>query len=306
MYLYLTTRSELEKDLTEAECIAITGVAPDERGIALTETEADVSRAAYVKTCMKVIMSVSDLPELYDQLEKAGLSSEDFRVDVVKFPRRLSLDSRQAMHQVGAQIGGNANLSDPKTTFLVVATTDKIWLGEVLSKSDGAWGEHSQKAILYSSSLPTRLARAMVNLAASPGDRIIDPCCGSGTILIEAVSMGIKALGCDINPKLVATSVANLKHFNLNSPTLIADARNIAGNFDAVVTDLPYGRNCPTDGKLCREILENIRNLAPRAAIVTGEDMSQSLAQMGYNVERVITVPKTSLIRHIHVLHTRS
>lgn len=301
MYLYLTVRSEPERHLIAAECVAIVGSVPDDRGIVLTETETDVSRAAYVKTCMKVITRATDLPELYAQLEEIGLSSEEFRVSVAKFPRRLPLDSHQVMHQVGARIAGDPNLSAPRTVFLVVATREELWLGEVLSGSDGLWNEHSQKAHLYSSSLPTRLARAMVNLVAAPGDKIIDPCCGSGTILIEAASMGVKALGCDINHKLVAASVGNLKHFGLSGMVLLADARNIAGKFDAVVTDLPYGRNCPSDGQLCHDILKNLRNLAPKAAVVTGEDMSELLLKMGYDVKQVIAVPKASLTRYIHV-----
>ena len=303
MYLYLTTRSEPERHLIAAECIAITGSAPDHRGIVLTEMEADVSPAAYIKTCMKVITRVSDLPELYAQLEEIGLSSEEFRVSVVKFPRRLPLVSQQVMHQVGARIAGYPNLSDPKTTFLVVATQEEVWLGEVLSESDGSWNEHSQKAHLYSSSLPTRLARAMVNLVAAPGDRIIDPCCGSGTILIEALSIGVEALGCDINDKLVAASVGNLKYFGFSGMVLLADARNVAGKFDAVVTDLPYGRNCPSDEQLCHDILENLQYLAPKAAVVAGEEMSELLLQMGYNIEQIIAVPKSSLTRYIHILH---
>ena len=302
MYLYLTARSEPERRLIEAECIAIAGSAPDERGIALSEVEADVSRAAYIKTCVRVIVHTPDLPDLYNQLEKLSLSSEQFRVSVVKFPRRLPLDSRQIMHQVGARIAGYPNLSAPQTVFLVVATEEETWLGQVLSESTGSWNEHSQKAHLYSSALPTRLARAMINLVASPGDRIIDPCCGSGTILIEAASIGIKAVGCDINPKLATVSIENLRYFHLSSLVLIADARNIKGDFDAVVTDLPYGRNCPSDERLCREILQNLRELAPRAAIVTSEDMSDSLTQMGYDVKRVIAVPKPSLIRYIHII----
>ena len=304
MHLYLAARSESEGSLIEAESAAIVGAVPDERGIILTEKEADVSRAAYIKTCMRVIANASDLPELYEQLEETNISSEEFRVSVVKLPRRLPLDSQQVKHQVGARIGGYPNLSSPRTTFLVVATQKEIWLGQVLSESDASWNEHSQKAHPLSMALPTRLARAMVNLVAAPGDRIIDPCCGSGTILIEAASIGLKALGYDVNPKLVTASIENLKHFGLNCPVLIADARNVAGNFDAVVTDLPYGRNCPSDEQLCRDILDNLRNLAPKAAIVTGEDMSELLLQMGYDVKQVIMVPKTTLIRHIHVIHT--
>ena len=301
MYLYLTARSEPERRLIEAECVAITGAVPDERGIALAEAEADVSRAAYIKTCMRMIIRASDIPDLYDQLEGIGLSSEQFRVSVVKFPRRLALDSRQVMHQVGARIAGKPNLSAPRTIFLVFATDEQIWLGEVISESTGSWNEHSQKPHFYSSSLPTRFARAMTNLVAAPGDRMIDPCCGSGTVLIEAASIGIKAIGCDINPKMAVASVENLRHFNLSSLVLIADARDIKGDFDAVVTDLPYGRNSPSDERLCHEILQNLRTLAPKAAIVTGEDMSDSLLRMGYDVKRVIAVPKASLTRYIHV-----
>jgi len=306
MYLYITTRSEPEIQLIEAECLAITGSAPDDRGIALSEREADVSRASYVKTCMKVLIRVSELSHLYNQLEKLGLSSEQFRVSVVKLPRRLHLDSQQVMHQVGARIGGTPNLSSPRTVFLVVATEEEIWLGEVLSEASGAWSEHSQKAHLYSSALPTRLARAMINLVAVPGDRIIDPCCGSGTILIEATSIGVRSVGCDINPKLATISAENLRHFGLSSLVLVADARDIKGDFDAVVTDLPYGRNCPMDEQLCSEILQNMKNLAHKAAVVTGEDMSGLLLQMGYDVDKVISVPKTSLTRYIHITRVSS
>jgi len=302
MYLYLASRSESEKRLVEAECAAMTGASPDERGIALAEVEADVSRAAYLKTCVRVIVHAADLPNLYTQLERAKLSSEGFRVSVERIPSRLPLDSQAVMHQIGARIGGHPNLSDPRTIFLVVATPEEIWLGEVKSESTGSWGEHSQKMHPYSSALPTRLARAMVNLVATPGDRIIDPCCGSGTILIEAASMGIKAVGCDINPKLVTISIDNLRYFGLEGMIILADARNISGNFDAVVTDLPYGRNCPMDEQLCSEILQNLKNLAPKAAVVAGEDMSKSLSQMGYDVRSVTPVPKTSLIRYIHVI----
>jgi putative methyltransferase (TIGR01177 family) len=301
MYLYITARTESEKHLIHAECMAFTGVAPDERGIALSELEVDVSRAAYIKSCVRLLIHACDLPELYKKLEKIRLSSDQFRVSVTSLPSDLTLDSKGIMYQVGARIDGKPNLSRPQTTFLVIATADKIYLGQILSITDRTWEAHSQKMYQYSSSLPTRLARAMVNLVAIPGDKIIDPCCGAGTILIEASSIVIKAVGCDINPKMAKASYKNLRHFNLEGMVLLADARNIKGSFNAVVTDLPYGRNCPSDERLCYEILQNIKSLAPKVAIVTSEDISPILLEIGYNVKKIIPVPKTSLIRYIHV-----
>jgi tRNA G10 N-methylase Trm11 len=103
---------------------------------------------------------------------------------------------------------------------------------------------------------------------------------------------------------MASASVENLKHFCLNGLVLTTDARNIKGSFDAVVTDLPYGRNCPSDESLCREILQNVKQLAPKAAIVVSEDMSCELLKIGYDVREAIKVPKTSLIRYIYVLNS--
>ena len=311
MHIYLISRSESEKELIKAECLAITGVLPDYNGIAIRDNAVshkgdeklytDVSRSAYIKICARIILHSTTLVDLYEQLEGLNLHSDGFRVSAVKIPRSIKIDSQVIMYQVGARIGGNPDLTNPKAVFLVVMTDKNIWLGEVISESDGTWDEHSQKLYQYSSSLPTRFARAVVNLVAFSGDRIIDPCCGSGTILIEAASIGIKAIGCDINPLMAKASAKNVRHFNLDVPIAVADARKIKGRFDAVITDLPYGRNCPLDDQLCYEILANLRNLAPKSAIVAGTDISQLLSQIGYNMKRVITVPKHTLIRYIHV-----
>jgi len=311
MYLYLVSRSESEKELIKAECLAITGVLPDENGIAIKDESAhqehneklntNVSRSAYIKMCARIIVHSTNMTDIYEQLEGLNLHSEGFRVSVVKIPRSIKIDSQVIMYQVGARIGGTPNLTNPKAEFIVVITEKYIWFGEVISESDGKWDEHSQKIHQYSSSLPTRFARAVVNLVALPGESIIDPCCGSGTILIEAVSIGVKAVGCDINPLMAKASAENVRHFNLNVPIAIADARSIKGRFDAVVTDLPYGKNCPLDDQLCYEILTNLRNIAPKSAIVAGTDISRLLLQIGYNVRQVVSVPKHTMIRYIHI-----
>jgi tRNA G10 N-methylase Trm11 len=307
MYLYITSRSESETDLIKAECFAITGVYPDENGIAIKNSESqhgnypDVSRSAYIKLCMKVILQANELPNLYKILDNADIESDQFRVSVIKIPRCIKASSQEIMHQVSLRIEGNPDLTNPKTEFLVVITEENVWLGEVLSKSDGLWKAHTQKIQQFSSALPTRFARAVVNLVAKPGDKIIDPCCGSGTILIESASMGIKSLGCDINPLMIWASMRNIRDFGLDVPLAITDARIIKGSFDAVITDLPYGRSCPSSENLYYEILTNSLNLAPRSAIVAGMDISELLLQLRFQVQYVIAVPKGSLVRYIHV-----
>ncbi|MEK7529093.1 MAG: DNA methyltransferase [Patescibacteria group bacterium] len=57
--------------------------------------------------------------------------------------------------------------------------------------------------------LPPKLAQIMINLAGEV-DVIYDPFCGTGTILNEAILMGKKAIGSDIEPKMIEASKVNV------------------------------------------------------------------------------------------------
>lgn len=60
--------------------------------------------------------------------------------------------------------------------------------------------------------LGPRLARLLVNLAGVPrGGVLLDPFCGVGTILQEAVLLGMEVRGLDIDGRRVADTVANLR-----------------------------------------------------------------------------------------------
>ncbi len=55
------------------------------------------------------------------------------------------------------------------------------------------------------------VAAAMLRLAQPrPGERLLDPFCGTGTIPIEAVPTGVLAIGTDAEPAAVAAATANL------------------------------------------------------------------------------------------------
>jgi precorrin-6B methylase 2 len=59
--------------------------------------------------------------------------------------------------------------------------------------------------------LSPRLARTLVNLAGlSPGQTVLDPFCGSGTILTEAYGMSLRCLGLDSSASRVQEARENL------------------------------------------------------------------------------------------------
>ena len=300
-YLYLTAIPDRLTELVAAECIALTGSAPNAHGIAISEHCVDVHRGAYLKSCSEVLFETASLTELCADIQSAGLHADEFRVSVVKKPRSLTVNSMELARDIGSAIGGNANLSNPQVTFLIVLTAEKIWFARLLSESDNMWLAHNQRPHVTSSSLPARLARVLVNLVARPGDRLLDPCCGTGTIVMSAAHSGIRAVGYDLNLRMIGATTKNLQHFGLTADVALGDARQVRGQFDAIATDLPYGINLTKDKSQDAEILANLRTCAPKAGFIDLRDLSKPLNDSGYQIETILPVPKLSIVRRIFI-----
>ncbi len=102
-----------------------------------------------------------------------------------------------------------------------------------------------RRPFFHPSAMDPITARVMVNLSrVSIGDLLLDPFCGTGSILIEGGLIGCKILGGDINPIMVKGCRLNLEYYGLRNYVLIVhDARKRAfTKVDSIVTDPPYGR----------------------------------------------------------------
>lgn len=121
--------------------------------------------------------------------------------------------------------------------------------------------------------IPPKLARMMINMARVPhGGTILDPFCGSGTILQEALLMGYKnVIGADVSKKAIDGAKANLAWLssvipsaNSNTARLITtDARALESvipphSIDAIITE-PY-LGPPLTGKESENVIQNIIN----------------------------------------------
>jgi hypothetical protein len=89
-------------------------------------------------------------------------------------------------------------------------------------------GFHTYPARMH----PTTAAR-LVRAATSPGALVLDPFCGSGTVLVEAMIAGRRASGTDLNP--LAERLARLKTARFTQgdrDALVAGARAVAAVAD--------------------------------------------------------------------------
>lgn len=92
------------------------------------------------------------------------------------------------------------------------------------------------------------VAAAMVRLAGiRPGDVVVDPCCGAGTLLVESPAPGV---GSDLAG--VAAARTNALH-RRDITWLTADARRLPypdGSVDHIITNPPWGRQVTARGAI--------------------------------------------------------
>jgi SAM-dependent methyltransferase len=107
--------------------------------------------------------------------------------------------------------------------------------------SDARMRKHAGRAVERIGALRPTLAAAMVLLAGEEPGALLDPCCGSGTILMEATGRGWTAFGGDIDSHAIAVARANTRSRRF----YVSDTRRLPLESEAVaacVSNLPFGR----------------------------------------------------------------
>ena len=98
------------------------------------------------------------------------------------------------------------------------------------------------------------VAAAMVRLAGvGPGARVVDPCCGTGTVAIEAAIAGATVIASDIDPDAVAATNQRAALAGVPVDTRVEDAHHLSlpdGSVDAIITNPPWGRQTVLDDEV--------------------------------------------------------
>jgi tRNA G10 N-methylase Trm11 len=260
-----------------------------------------VTRGAYVHTGLRLIAQAPTLPDLLQAVKRLSFPAEHFRIEYTCLAGQKQINSRQAAIALANIIPACPDLDAPRHRFMLVERDQGLCFGEVLSESAHSYRQHDRKPYRISSSLPSRISRALVNLVAPPAQKIIDPCCGTGSILLEAQALGLEACGVDWNPRMVALSRKNLAHYGYPAEIFLADYREVHLTAHAVVTDLPYGLFMHGKQQDTREILQHALYTAPLAVFVLGEDLSGWLQEVGYCDIAVLRVRKhKNFSRYVH------
>ncbi len=125
---------------------------------------------------------------------------------------------------------------------------------------------------------PTVAAALLELLALRPGATLLDPCCGAGTILVEAARRGVLAQGGDNDAEAVTAAFSNAENAGVAIAVERWDARCLPipnASVNCIASNLPWDRQVVIEGDetafyaaLCAEME---RTLAPggRIALLT-------------------------------------
>jgi tRNA G10 N-methylase Trm11 len=302
-YAYTYACHEDELPLCRLELRTLFGLEP-QRGCLESPIGIDPSRSPFIKQRIHIQYESRSLQELAEQVKALELDGATFKIQYVAGGGGVSVtyeEERLIERTIGAQVRGKAEMRTPDRRLGVICTSDGRWLLGICTDNEALWLRHKDKPRQYSTALTTRMARAVVNIAVPRphGIKAIDPCCGIGTVMVEALSMGIDIVGCDINPLAVKGARDNLAHFGFPDVVALQDMRDRAGEYDAAIVDLPYNLCSVLSEKEQLELLACVRRLADRAVIITTQSIRRELAQSGFLVADHCEVRKGSLIRQV-------
>lgn len=207
---------------------------------------------------------------LLDQANWAELFGEDTRLTIGlsyydRVPPKYSqfgLELKSALKAAGKSVRivpsataalNAASLAHNRLTsrgreLLVVITSGRSYLAvteqfqdvDAYAARDHARPSRSAKVGM----LPPKLAQIMLNLAKPPaGGKVLDPFCGTGVVLQEALLAGYSAIGSDVDPTIIKAATDNLEWLAAAKPLpqyelKVADAiRTSWPKVDAVVTE---------------------------------------------------------------------
>uniref|UniRef100_UPI0034A058B5 TRM11 family methyltransferase n=1 Tax=Saccharibacillus sp. CPCC 101409 TaxID=3058041 RepID=UPI0034A058B5 len=299
-YLYAFACHEDERPLCEMELRALLGGTPGTR-YALSGREIDVSRSPFVRERLKIEASSASLEEIAEAASRFELGEATFKVRYIEADGEVDYARRREIERaVGGRFRGRAEMKRPDRRYGVAFAGGAWVLGEY-AESEPVWLRHNEKPRQYSTALGTRTARAVANIAVPrpEGVRAVDPCCGIGTVLIEALSMGIDMEGFDLNPLAAIGARENLAHFGLPGSVRVADMRKLEGRYDALVLDLPYNLCSVLSAEERLDMLRSARRLADRCVIVATQEIRAEIEAAGFAVQDSCIARKGAFARHI-------
>jgi tRNA G10 N-methylase Trm11 len=300
-YFYEIRYTAFEKALCEMEMKYLFGK-HIEGNFFFSDFYIDPSRSPFIKKCISIIYTGDTLSDIVQQIKDNNLSFEQYKIRFLDTEGKNYEERLKALYTIGYDIKGTADMHNPKI-FLGLSRFAGQWIFGTLEDNRANWLTHNIKLYSYCNALGVRVAKALVNIAAGNNlnCKLVDPCCGIGTVVIEALAMGFDIKGYELNPLIAENAKRNLEFFALKDAITEGDMHEIKDHYDCAIVDIPYGHFNPTTLEIQTNIFKTVRRIADRSIFITNKEMDEYLLDSGFRIIDKCYVAKGSFRRYITV-----
>tara|TARA_B100002003_G_C14085195_1_gene522017 strand:+ start:427 stop:1431 length:1005 start_codon:yes stop_codon:yes gene_type:complete len=225
-----------------------------------------LERGAYIKNG-GILVGIYNINEFNEINNFPDIRFNTFSIKIINYSNLES--SQKLVEKLDDKIKktfpeARVNLEEPDVIFLTITYEDKLIITikhNFSHKKEWYKRRARMRPFFHPSALTPKFSRAIINLTRiKENEVLLDPFCGTGSILIESGIININCIGIDISRKMCLGTKNNVKYFKLDDLGVInADSRYIPlKNVDGIVTDIPYGRCSSTHGLNCLQTLNII------------------------------------------------
>jgi DNA modification methylase len=157
-------------------------------------------------------------------------------------------------------VAGKHEILVPKAVLQAVVNQDKV-------------DEPPHSFYKYPARFSPAFARAVIEAYSTVGDTVVDPFCGGGTSLVEAILAGRRAAGFDISSLAVFLARAKMTPLSVHDKSVVTEWAKVIGSIEkpvgedaAAVTDEEkhYQRNLPGAAKAFFETVIDLARFLPK------------------------------------------
>jgi len=302
-YFYLINFSQQEKELCQLEMKYIFNYRPEGKYV-LSDIDTNPTRSPFIKEKISILFSGNSIEDLVEKVIENKIAYEEFKVIYLKsgdcdveYKERL-----KSVSAIGYVVKGEPNIHNPKIIIGISKIQDR-WILGIYDKNDFKWHIHDRKPYSYSNALSLKVAKALVNIAVANNyqTKLVDPCCGIGTVVIEAMDLGINVKGYEINELIAENAQRNLEFFGFDNVIKQKDMHSIEEKFDVAIIDMPYGIFTPTTVEKQKDIIKSVSRFCKKLILVTITDMDEVLRVENFNIVDKCSVNKNNFKRFITV-----
>ncbi|MBB3696734.1 methyltransferase [Flammeovirga yaeyamensis] len=265
-----------------------------------SDIEFEPDHSAFIKKRVEILIASSDYDELLLLIKSKKIHVEGFKLEYIKLKGddieyRPRLDK---LRDIGYIISGEPDYYHPTITYALFYQSGVYYFGKSV-RDDAEWQQHNNKPCSFSNSLSMNTAKTLVNIA-SFGDkskRLIDTCCGVGTVMLEGCYGGYTIEGCDINIKSYHHTLKNLDHYGYKAEVYHSDIKDLDQQYDAAIIDLPYNLYSASTDEIMENIIASASKIAKRLVIVSIADIKEVIDKYGLKLVDFSTVDKVGKVK---------